>query len=132
MFVTHNTLTSICSLSQLSKYTDRTLDMCTPRLLCTPEHAIHMKTPIFTDAHCGSLASQSAQVRFSGSSSSFSTSDLIVSAIHSEGIFTECSLPEVGDSGLRGVGGECCAIMRFSMDVLMAATHSLTSSSDSL
>ena len=39
-----------------------TLDICTPRFLCTPEHSMHRRTPRFRDAQSGSAAPQSAQI----------------------------------------------------------------------
>lgn len=32
-----------------SSFTDTTFDICTPRLLCTPEHLIQMKAPVLKD-----------------------------------------------------------------------------------
>lgn len=37
----------------MSRFTDRTRDMCTPRFLWMPAHRIHRKMPRFHDAHLG-------------------------------------------------------------------------------
>lgn len=37
-----------------------TFDMCTPRLLCIPEHCMHIKIPKFTLAHLGPLKRKEA------------------------------------------------------------------------
>lgn len=39
---------------QSSRPRERTLEMCEPRLRCTPEHSMHMSTPKFKLAHSGS------------------------------------------------------------------------------
>lgn len=46
-------LTSICSGVHESRFTDLTLDICTPKFRCIPAHRMHRKTPRFHDAHRG-------------------------------------------------------------------------------
>jgi hypothetical protein len=43
-----------------------TLEIWTPRFLCTPEHSMQSKIPKFKDAQSGSAAPQSAQKSFPG------------------------------------------------------------------
>lgn len=40
--------------SSLSRVKDRTLEMCTPKDLCTPEQLMQMKMPILTEIQVGS------------------------------------------------------------------------------
>mmetsp|Transcript_23113 Transcript_23113/g.69324 ORF Transcript_23113/g.69324 Transcript_23113/m.69324 type:complete len:221 (-) Transcript_23113:92-754(-) len=49
-----------------SMVTDRTNEMCTPRLRCAPLHSRHMSEPYVTDAHCGFLVGQSTHVSLPG------------------------------------------------------------------
>ena len=53
--------TSICSVVQVSRFTDLTFEIWTPRPLWIPEHRMHIKIPKFQLAHRGDLAPQSAQ-----------------------------------------------------------------------
>lgn len=46
-------LTATCSGVHVSKFTDLTLEMCTPKLRCMPAQRIHRKIPIFHDAQRG-------------------------------------------------------------------------------
>lgn len=46
-------LTATCSGVHVSKLTDFTLEMWTPRFLCIPAHRIHKNTPKFHDAQRG-------------------------------------------------------------------------------
>ena len=46
-------LTSICSGVQLSRFTDLTRDMWTPKFLCIPAQRIHINMPMFQEAHLG-------------------------------------------------------------------------------
>lgn len=49
-----------------SKSSDRTLDMCEPRLRCMPEHSMHMSIPRFKLAQSGFGELQSAHCPFPG------------------------------------------------------------------
>lgn len=46
-------LTSICSGVHESRFTDFTLDICTPKFRCIPAQRMHRKTPRFHEAHRG-------------------------------------------------------------------------------
>lgn len=50
MYILH---TTTCSGVHVSKLTDLTLLICTPRFLCIPAHRIHRKIPKFQLAHLG-------------------------------------------------------------------------------
>lgn len=56
-----------CSGSHVSKLTDLTREMWTPRFLWIPAQRMQRNTPRFQAAHRGCLASQSAQYLFSSS-----------------------------------------------------------------
>ena len=43
------------SVDHSSNSKDLTLDKCVPRLLCIPEHSMHIKAPKFKLAHTGSF-----------------------------------------------------------------------------
>ena len=62
-----------CSGVHVSSVAERTLEMCTPSDLCTPEHLMHTKRPRLTDAHVGPRSPQSAQNRLSGSLSALAS-----------------------------------------------------------
>ena len=51
----HRSMEAICSSVQESRSTDFTREMCTPMLRCMPEQRMHMKTPMFQEAHRGCL-----------------------------------------------------------------------------
>tara|TARA_B100001175_G_C19323138_1_gene548762 strand:+ start:519 stop:725 length:207 start_codon:yes stop_codon:yes gene_type:complete len=57
---------STCVSVHLSNCVDRTLEMCTPKLLWIPEQFVHMKIPKFMLAHRGKRDGHSAQTMFSG------------------------------------------------------------------
>ena len=46
-------LTATCSGVQVSRFTDFTLEICTPRLRWIPAHLMHKKIPKFHEAHLG-------------------------------------------------------------------------------
>ena len=43
-----------CTNLHSSRLRDRTLDMCEPSFLCTPEHSMQSRQPWFTEPHSGS------------------------------------------------------------------------------
>ena len=45
----------MCSSFQLSRETDRTNEIWTPRLRCTPEHRMQIKQPSVAEAHRGAM-----------------------------------------------------------------------------
>jgi len=51
----HRSIEAICSSVQVSRSTDLTREMCTPMLRWIPEQRMHMKTPMFHEAHRGCL-----------------------------------------------------------------------------
>uniref|UniRef100_A0A2M4D6T9 Putative secreted protein n=1 Tax=Anopheles darlingi TaxID=43151 RepID=A0A2M4D6T9_ANODA len=67
------TLTT-CSGVQLSRFTDFTRLMCTPRFRCMPAQRMQRNTPKFQDAQRGPFASQSTQYLLSSSRSIFVSS----------------------------------------------------------
>lgn len=48
---THTNTTMLCQTGARSLLAMPTLDMCTPRLRCTPEHLMQIKTPMLVDLH---------------------------------------------------------------------------------
>merc|ERR1719272_1972428 len=58
----------------LSRVTDLTVVMCTPRALCAPLQSMQKSTPKLTDAHRGALEPHSQQTLFSGRATTSSSS----------------------------------------------------------
>lgn len=56
--------TWICSWVHWSRFTDFTLDMCTPRFLWIPAHRIQMNTPMFQEAHRGPVKVRNTAIKY--------------------------------------------------------------------
>ena len=55
-----------CFSDHPSIVSERTNEMCTPRLRCRPEHSRQKSVPYDTDAHCGWMAGQSTHLSLPG------------------------------------------------------------------
>lgn len=57
----HCARTWICSWVHWSRFTDFTLDICTPRFLWIPAHRMQINTPMFQEAHRGPMKMETGQ-----------------------------------------------------------------------